>query len=515
MVLYSSEKFEVTHIARWFHVLPHVDITFKPVNATFDVTNNSYLEALGILIAVPGFWLILTLLAFLVFFLCRCCDASLKKKRKLTPLKWTLAIFALLCCGALSLGLFGNDQTHNGMKSAQTATENMEDIVMSVRNETREIEFILNKEINKDLDKLADLFKEPISNSTARVLLQQALAYMRSNVSKGVEQLQDINNKIDHVDLNKVPDTIHKVELFRWPVTISLLCVLIFFCFILLWGIIRHSRCFLIFFSVVGLMSVVLCWVLVSLYLGLCVAGSDFCLDPQPFLYKQAGSSIDTNVLTYYLQCDDSTVNPFTGPIKESTKTIDNVESTLNVVTQITSVFYPEKQVRETLDRLSTNLNTTEKTVSGMAALLNCQAMHKEYNAAMQATCIDIMEGTAYMLVSAAGAGLFFTVLIWVASHTWIHIRRKRRADHVDEEDPFLPPSAVQTNSRRNRDTYGSMGLFPRFGIPSTQTPHFSSLNGHSSDQAYMQGHYTPPPSYHQLSGGAFVGNQGNFSQRA
>ncbi|XP_013784363.1 protein tweety-like [Limulus polyphemus] len=339
---------------------------------------------------------------------------------------------------------------------------------------------------------------------------------MKSNVSKGVEQLQEINSKIDHVDLQKIPETIHQVELFRWPITIVLLCLLIFFCLILLWGIIQHSRCLLIFFAVVGLVSVVLCWILVSLYLGLCVAVSDFCVDPEPFLYKQAQSSINTNVLSYYLHCDDSVVNPFTAPIKESTKTVDNMESTLNVVIQITGVFYPEQQVKATLNHLSTKLNSTEKTVSGMAALLNCQAMHKDYVTAMEATCVDVLKGMAYMLVSAAGAGIFFTVLIWVASHTWIHIRKKRRTNNIDEEDPFLPPSAVHTNAGRIRDTYGTIGLFSFLGHHSPNR-HFAaaSVNSHSSDQAFLPGRYTPPPSYHQLSGCAFEGNEGYISQRA
>ncbi|KAK8757510.1 hypothetical protein V5799_004865 [Amblyomma americanum] len=91
------EGYQVSMVADSFHAVPHVDIGFSPVNSTFDPTSNVYLESLGILIAVPGFWLILTLLAFLIFFLCRCCDSGLKKKRRLTPLKWTLAFFALLC----------------------------------------------------------------------------------------------------------------------------------------------------------------------------------------------------------------------------------------------------------------------------------------------------------------------------------------------------------------------------------------------------------------------------------
>ncbi|XP_076333296.1 protein tweety-like isoform X1 [Tachypleus tridentatus] len=381
--------------------------------------------ALGIIIAGPGFWIIVTILIFVVFLLYQRCDATLKKKKKLTPLKWTLSVFALLCCGALSLGLFGNEETHNGMKSAKMATENMEKIVQSVQNKTTEFEYILNSEISEELDTLTDLLKEPILNSTNHVFLQVALACIKRNVSKGAEQLREIKSNIDLVDLQKVPETIHEVEIFRRLVTVVILYFLIFSCLILLFGIIQHSRWLLIFFSVMGIVSVVLCWVLVSLYLGLCFAVSDFCVHPEPFLYKQAQSSINTNVVSYYLHCDHMVDNPFTIPIKEITMTVNNMDSTVNVLIQITGVLYPEQQVRATLHHLSTKLNSAEKTVSGMVTLLDCQAMHKEYVIAMQATCVDVLEGMVYMFVSAAGAGVFFSVLIWLASHTWIQIHEK------------------------------------------------------------------------------------------
>ncbi|XP_022258784.1 protein tweety-like, partial [Limulus polyphemus] len=108
---------------------------FKVQYANISLPCGDSKAALGIIIAVPGFWLIITLLVFMVFFICRWCNASLKKKKKLSPLKWALSIFALLCCSALSLGLFGNEETHNGMKSAKMATENMEKIVISVCKE--------------------------------------------------------------------------------------------------------------------------------------------------------------------------------------------------------------------------------------------------------------------------------------------------------------------------------------------------------------------------------------------
>ncbi|XP_023239035.1 uncharacterized protein LOC111637698, partial [Centruroides sculpturatus] len=872
-------------------------------------------QALGILIAIPGFWLILTLLAFLIFFLCRCCDGSLNKKKKLTPLKWTLAIFALLCWSMRSdvtkwtraclqcqrskvhrhtrskpgtflipssrfehvhidivgplpplqgfryivtcidrysrwlecipvtdisaesmakvfyanwicrfgvplrltsdqgrqfesdlfhvlsttLGIkqicttpyhpaangmverlhrtlkaalrcHGGDDWANvlptvllGLRTAfkediQAATAEMiygenlrlqgefftpsrynpnpanfvghlkttmeklrptptrqpnrttcfvhEELNLCqqvfVRNDTCKffkieilyfnkfyeiktavytnrlyyntirIQLILENDVNPGLDKLKEDFSKPLPNATVHDYLQDALKNMRKNVSTGITKVVDINKNIDKLDLQPIPDNIKMIEIIRWPVTIAALCVLILVCVILLWGVIRHSRCLLILFSVLGLLSVVICWISVSLYLGSCVAASDFCLNPEPFFYKQASGTFYTSVLKYYLNCDDpnpfedsiedgkkavhnvqntlaavtkiavtfypqkevrevldslalflnrtekilsgmdvllncnkmhkeyetamgalctgvlegtafmlvsaagagilftvliwvashtwihirkkfsvlgllSVVicwisvslylgscvaasdfclnpepffykqasgtfytsvlkyylncddpNPFEDSIEDGKKAVHNVQNTLAAVTKIAVTFYPQKEVREVLDSLALFLNRTEKILSGMDVLLNCNKMHKEYETAMGALCTGVLEGTAFMLVSAAGAGILFTVLIWVASHTWIHIRKKRPAEPVDEEDPFLPSSAVGSNSRRNRDTYSSMGARPRYSHTPPQTPHFTaSLNGRSGgreDQPCLQGRYTPPP---------------------
>lgn len=492
MAIYSPEPFRVSFVAEWFHFIPHIDITFSSVNATFDPASNAYLEALGIIIAVPGFWLILTLLAFLIFFLCRCCDTGFKKKKKLTPLKWALCIFAILCGGALAVGIYGNDQSHNGVNKVETSTKDMQDILLSLKNKTTVIESTLKDEISPKLDILTDLFNQKMANATVKAWLKQHVNEMKDNVTTGVRKTGEINQHMDKFRLPAVPQTIAQVEIIRWPVTIGLLCLLIVFCLILFWGVIRHSRCLLILFSVLGLLSVVICWVLVSLYIGICVAGSDFCLDPEPFIYEQANGIIETSILSYYLHCGKVT-DPFENAKKEGRKAVVSVESTLGLVSSTVDKFLPQpeqffdvQKVKEVLRSLRDLVNSTDHTIQEMQALLDCQMLHKEYDNAMEATCTDVLEGTAFMLVSAIGGGLLFTILIWLSSHTWIHIRKKRQTEHVDEEDPFLPHS---NGARRNRDTNGR--------------------SGSREDPTFLQGRYTPPPAYDQLNGRHSRGDRG------
>ncbi|KAH7943562.1 hypothetical protein HPB52_009218 [Rhipicephalus sanguineus] len=452
------EDYQVSMVADWFHAVPHVDIGFSPVNSTFDPTSNVYLESLGILIAVPGFWLILTLLAFLIFFLCRCCDSGLKKKRRLTPLKWTLALFALLCCGALALGLFGNDQAHSGVVAVQKSTQYMEDNLSNFGNQTQYLERALGQNAKDQLQGLTEALAGPMPDAAARNVLDRSLELIKGNLSVGAGRAQELHSRIGHLTLSPLPRALELIELFRWPATIGLLCVLILVCLLLLWGVIRHSRCLLILVCTRLKLFVLLVLVLSNRSIEDCLkAGSDFCLDPEPFLQKQSSGMVDNAVLNYYLHCRHDSSSPFVEPLREARAAVDGVQTLMAPVTQIADRYFPRKEVHSLLGQLGQELNGSQNALGKLGLLLDCRPLNREYHRAMDATCTGLLEGTAFMLASALGGGLLFTVLIWVASHTWIHIRqsahcpplrggrlmRRRPRDTVDEEDPFLPPSAA------------------------------------------------------------------------
>nr|CAD7571666.1 unnamed protein product [Timema californicum] len=109
-------------------------------NAAMLMTNNQELlrildVSLGILGSLPAAWLILTLLVLLIYLLTRCCDRKPRPKRSIVALKWTLAIFTLLCCAAVGVGLYGNDDVHNGLEQLITAAKSIDDYITSIRNQ--------------------------------------------------------------------------------------------------------------------------------------------------------------------------------------------------------------------------------------------------------------------------------------------------------------------------------------------------------------------------------------------
>lgn len=74
---------------------------------------------------------------------------------------------------------------------------------------------------------------------------------------------------------------------------------------------------------------------------------------------------------------------------------------------------------------LKQDVNRTSVVLDNLAAMLYCDPIHHDYVSVMDSLCTDIVEGTSFMLLSAIISGLLFTLLIWIASHTWIYIRKK------------------------------------------------------------------------------------------
>ena len=94
----------------------------------------------------------------------------------------------------------------------------------------------------------------------------------------------------------------------------GLLGVFSLFCILLFIGAIVHSRCTLIIFSVCGLFSIILLWLLASIYVTSAVALADFCYKPTPWVQIALNHSFNLtdDVSHYYLRCNEAKkMNPF------------------------------------------------------------------------------------------------------------------------------------------------------------------------------------------------------------
>ncbi|KOX78314.1 Protein tweety [Melipona quadrifasciata] len=484
------EQYTVPQLARVFHRLPHLNVSLHSVNNTFNPHSEIYLESLGILGSIPAAWLILTLLVLLVYLVTRCCDRKPRPRRSITLLKCSLAILALLCSGAVAVGLYGNDDVHNGLVQLVAAAKNVDGILTGVRNQTDTIETTLKKKVQLQLTALGDDFDAPVSNKTMLGLLLAALQSMKQNTNIAVNRSFEIRKPLSGISLAGAIGMGEKIEQLRWPVTMAVLSALLVLCVVLVVGVARHSRCVLITFSVFGLFAVIVSWLMASLYLATSVALGDLCVSPDGYLTRAVPSTLASEVLSYYTHCENTRSNPFSQRLNDGQIAASNMRENMNTVTRLALELFKEQHLQPKLTSLSIDVSTVNKLMSGLTTLLDCKPLHKQYVHAAKSLCHLGLYGLTFMLLASLAAGLFFTVLVWVDSHTWIYIRKRRDYHQVDEQDPYLPPSAAsQAIAAR---TLRGQGSYPPTA-PSVFYP-----NAHGTQNTIKQPLLLtpPPPSY-------------------
>ncbi|XP_015591152.1 protein tweety isoform X2 [Cephus cinctus] len=483
-----QEQYTVPQLARVFHSLPHLNVSLHSVNNTFNLHSEIYLESLGILGSIPAAWLILTLLVLLVYLVTRCCDRKPRPRRSIALLKCSLAVLALLCCGAVAVGLYGNDDVHNGLVQLVEAAKQVESIIKNVRNQTDIIEATLKEKVQPDLTALRDAFDDYTTNKTMLIVLLAALENMKQNNSIAVNRSFEIRRPLSGISLAGAIEMGEKIEQLRWPITMAVLSALLVLCVVLLVGVARHSRCALITFSVFGLFAVIVSWLMASLYLATSVALGDLCVSPDGYLTRAVPSTLASEVLSYYIHCETTRNNPFTQILREGHRATSSMRTNLNIVTRLSVELFKDQQLQPKLSSLLTDVSNVDRFMSALSALLDCKPLHKHYVHAAKSLCHLGLYGLTFMLLASLAAGLFFTVLVWVDSHTWIYIR-KRDYHQVNEQDPFLPPSAAsQAIAARTLRGQGS--------YPPTAPPLNPNVHGTHNTIKQPLLLTPPPPSY-------------------
>ncbi|XP_035777527.1 protein tweety-like isoform X2 [Anopheles albimanus] len=448
----DDDQYRVPLIAKLLHALPHYNISFHRINNTFRPSNDVYLESLGILGSIPAALLIVSLFGLLLYLLTRCCDRKPRPAHSITSLKVTLSIVTVLCCAAIGLGLYGNDDLHNGLLEVLQAGRKVDEVVSSVRNKTFILENTLTMKIQQQLTELEDIFDQKASNQTALAQLQQALLTAKGNITIAKNAANDIRRPLVGLTITDFLTRGDQWELIRWPGTVAILALLLVLCAVLLVGVARHSRCALILFSVCGLLAVTGSWLMSGLYLSTSVAVGDLCNDPADFLVHQAPHELPADILLYYTQCDISRSNPFTQRLRESQNAINNARNAMSTVSKISPVLFKNAGLAPKLGSVNADIKLCERLLTGLTALVDCRAVHYSYLVATRGLCECGLLGLVLMLVASFMAAILLTIMVWVDSHTWIYIRKRNDYAQVEEQSYVshqLHPQNHQTLNTR------------------------------------------------------------------
>lgn len=165
--------------------------------------------------------------------------------------------------------------------------------------------------------------------------------------------------------LKSLIDEYEFYELLRWPITLGFLTFLLFLCTVLVIGVARSSRCLLIFFAVLGLFTVAICWLLSGLYLGTSVAVADFCVAPQQHICAQTR-------LQYIFQsnCGASGTNHFVIRLSNSKESIDFAKKSLYSMEEIGRQIFPKQNIGQRVASIHHVLDLSMNTLSSEIDLI-------------------------------------------------------------------------------------------------------------------------------------------------
>nr|CAD7412665.1 unnamed protein product [Timema cristinae] len=123
-------------------------------------------------------------------------------------------------------------------------------------------------------------------------------------------------------------------------------------------------------------------------------------------------------------------MHPFNQRWQQGKNAVKAMSSNLAMVTKLARELYKPTDLNPKLDVVATEVKQADSLVSALATMLDCNAFHKQYVKAVDSVC-DL--------------GL-------------------RDYLQVDEQDPFLPPSAasqaIAARTLRSQGSYGSTGFF-------------------------------------------------------
>lgn len=123
-------------------------------------------------------------------------------------------------------------------------------------------------------------------------------------------------------------------------------------------------------------------------------------------------------------------------------------------------VLFKAQGLNPKLGAVTADLNTSERLLTHLTALVDCKALHVNYLSATRGLCEGGLLGLVLMLVASFTAAILLTVMVWVDSHTWIYIRK--RTDYSQVDEPSYASHQQQSNAHQNHNSQTMSRTLPR-----------------------------------------------------
>uniref|UniRef100_G3NG44 Protein tweety homolog n=1 Tax=Gasterosteus aculeatus aculeatus TaxID=481459 RepID=G3NG44_GASAC len=389
----------------WLHNFPHINLRLQPVDSSFQPEEENYQQSLIFLgcVAAAGLGLNLLCLA----------------KPNSCCVTWSAVAAGLITCIAVGVGFYGNSETNDGVYQLTYSLYNANHTLGGVDSLVGGTSASMRSGLHQHLARLDEIF----ATRGDYVQTLQFMQQMADNVIKQLLGLPDWQEA--KVDLASIADQTANVEYYRWLTYLLLLILDLIICLLACLGLAKQSR-----------------WLLTTRFLFTppfwFQGTSDFCVSPDKFVMSKTKGVIGSDIVHYYLYCNQTLSNPFQQPLTIFQRSLTTMQIQIQGLLQFAVPLFPTAE-RDLLG-IQHLLNSSEAGLHQLTALLDCRGLNKDYLDAMVGVCYDGVEGVLYLCLFSTMASCAFTVMLCAIPRAWRQIAsRERDYDDIDEEDPFNP----------------------------------------------------------------------------
>ncbi|XP_068769508.1 protein tweety homolog 2 isoform X2 [Struthio camelus] len=378
----------------------------------------------------------LNLLFLTVYLICLCCckrDAEPESKRPSSScVTWTAVVAGLMCCAAVGIGFYGNSETNDGAYQLLYALDNANHTLTGIDSLVAGTTLQMRAGLEQHLARLNEIL-------AARGDYVQSLKFVQQTAGTVVLQLAGLPVWRDvSADLTALAGRVGYVEYYRWLAYLLFFILVLTICLLACLGLAKRSRCLLTAMLSCGLLTLILSWASLAVDAAAAVGTSDFCVAPDKFVMNLTESDLSTEVVRYYLYCDQGLSSPFQQVLTVFQRSLTTMQIQIQGLVQFALPLFPTAE--KDLLGVQQLLNTSETSLHQLTAMLDCRGLHKDYLDALLGICYDGLEGLLYLMLFSLLVATSFSTIICATPRAWKHFAsRDRDYDDMDEEDPFNP----------------------------------------------------------------------------
>ncbi|KAL9957159.1 hypothetical protein ACROYT_G038763 [Oculina patagonica] len=376
-----------------------------------------------------------------------------------------------------------NDFVDQGVKGVLTAVGNVNNSLIEVQ-----------LKVNAIKDDLVDM-DSTIIDARDCPGITDAGQDLIDNVRSKIGDIVTTVVKIKKVNLPDINEYIHDIEYYRWWSTFGTLCMNTLTCILMIYAILRRSRCGFILAILGGIMCLVLIWSGAGIDLAVAIGMSDLCVNPKETVYyyiRNQPELKNTGVVNYYVDCPEDEDNPYQKYADRAKEHLDEASIIFSSLMKLGLKLPVDCQ--DDLSQCNNDLNQSQASMSVIMKNLDCKYAHQQFESAQCFVCYGVVVGVAELLLMTLIIGFLLIVnlslVLPVLLRTPSSKKRKKRSilDMCVSDSPIgTPYHSISEDDNRAE----AVPLIPSAPPPPTyNSTHRSSMEFHSFEDSWMPGRY-------------------------